>query len=244
MLLRRIIVHLRNQEWTAIAIDFLIVVMGVVVGIQVANWNDARLETRREMAYLVALQGDFRAIVAEFEHDIARYGAYAESMTFLLEQSRMAEPSASLEALNEAAGLLIRMEATPIASDTYANLTGSGDLAVIGSQKLKDAMSSFFGKYDVALLVADTHEMQLVGVFQPYIIKNLDYVGMLPRTNMTPSAAFDPDRVLTALPTAEFRNVVAAKWDIVTDLRGVLTDALEKARVVEAMLAEELAASP
>ncbi|MGD9965852.1 MAG: hypothetical protein AB7T59_04985 [Hyphomonadaceae bacterium] len=34
--------HVRKQEWTAIAIDFAIVVIGVFVGIQVANWNEAR----------------------------------------------------------------------------------------------------------------------------------------------------------------------------------------------------------
>jgi hypothetical protein len=245
MLLRRIIVHLRNQEWTAIGIDFLIVVIGVVAGIQVANWNDDRLDRRRETAYLVSLQGDFRTIVAELERDVSRYGAFAKSMTFLLEQSRLAEPIASLEALNEAAGQLKNLEATPIASHTYSNLTGSGDLAIIESQELKSAMSSFFGWYEVIRLVAETHEMQLVGVFQPYIIKNLDYVGMLsPAAGMTPSAAFDPDRVLTALPTAEFRNVVAVKWDIVADLRGILIHALGEARVVESMLAEELSARP
>ena len=39
MLLRRFIEHVRKQEWTAIAIDFVIVVVGVFIGIQVANWN-------------------------------------------------------------------------------------------------------------------------------------------------------------------------------------------------------------
>ena len=47
------------------------------------------------MTYLVALQGDFRAVTTELEHDIARYDDIAHSMTFLLEQSRMAEPDAS-----------------------------------------------------------------------------------------------------------------------------------------------------
>lgn len=42
MILRRVIHHFRNQEWTAIAIDFLIVVLGVFMGIQVANWNQAQ----------------------------------------------------------------------------------------------------------------------------------------------------------------------------------------------------------
>ncbi len=44
MILRRVIAHFRRQEWTAIALDFLIVVVGVFIGIQVSNWNDARSE--------------------------------------------------------------------------------------------------------------------------------------------------------------------------------------------------------
>ena len=42
MILRRVIRHVRNQEWTAILIDFLIVVVGVYLGIELGNWNDAR----------------------------------------------------------------------------------------------------------------------------------------------------------------------------------------------------------
>lgn len=44
MILRRVIAHLREQEWTAIAIDFLIVVLGVFIGIQASSWNTARNE--------------------------------------------------------------------------------------------------------------------------------------------------------------------------------------------------------
>lgn len=41
MMLRRVIAHFRRQEWTAIALDFFIVVFGVCIGIQVSNWNGA-----------------------------------------------------------------------------------------------------------------------------------------------------------------------------------------------------------
>ena len=174
-------------------------------------------------------------------YDIARYDDIANSMTFLLEQSRMAEPDASLDTLNAAAARLIDMEGMTIVSDTYSNLTGSGDLSIIRSQELKDAMASFFGRYDVLVLVGNTHEMQLVGIFQPYIVDNLDYVGMLDDTRgVTPSAAFAPNRIRTALRTDEFRNVVAVKWDIVTDFRDVMTIALDEARRAEALLSEEL----
>jgi hypothetical protein len=42
MILRRVIKHFRNQEWTAIFLDFIIVVVGVFVGLQVSNWNEMR----------------------------------------------------------------------------------------------------------------------------------------------------------------------------------------------------------
>lgn len=44
MILRRVIAHFKKQEWTAIALDFLIVVVGVFIGIQVSNWNAARAD--------------------------------------------------------------------------------------------------------------------------------------------------------------------------------------------------------
>ena len=53
MLLSRVIKHVNAQDWTAIGIDFVIVVAGVFIGIQVANWN----EVRNNKAGLVASLG-------------------------------------------------------------------------------------------------------------------------------------------------------------------------------------------
>jgi hypothetical protein len=55
MILRRLTENLRAQNWTAISIEFLIVVVGVFVGTWVANWNQERTtkaETRRMVAQL------------------------------------------------------------------------------------------------------------------------------------------------------------------------------------------------
>ena len=42
MILRRLAHNLREQNWTAIAIEFVLLVLGVFLGIQVANWNEDR----------------------------------------------------------------------------------------------------------------------------------------------------------------------------------------------------------
>jgi len=40
MLLRSVIKHVKTQNWFAVILDFFIVIIGVFIGIQVANWNE------------------------------------------------------------------------------------------------------------------------------------------------------------------------------------------------------------
>jgi hypothetical protein len=83
MILRRVIVHFRRQEWTAIFIDFLIVVLGVVLGIQVSNWNDALAARASEFAFLRAVSDDLRLEVEDTRgyiatlNDVIEWGARA-----------------------------------------------------------------------------------------------------------------------------------------------------------------------
>lgn len=56
MILRRLRTHVEAENWFAVAIDFAIVVIGVFIGIQVANWNEARAAERREQVLLVELR--------------------------------------------------------------------------------------------------------------------------------------------------------------------------------------------
>jgi hypothetical protein len=66
MILRRVIAHFRKQEWMAIAIDFLIVVIGVFVGLQVNNWNEARSSSRQEVVLIAQLADDLRSMRESF----------------------------------------------------------------------------------------------------------------------------------------------------------------------------------
>ncbi len=58
MLLRRITEHVKAQNWTAVTLDFVIVVVGVFIGIQVANWNDAQTAKHRKDEIIAALITD------------------------------------------------------------------------------------------------------------------------------------------------------------------------------------------
>ena len=80
MILRRIIAHLRKQEWTAIAIDFVIVVVGVFVGMQVTNWNADAADRRRGAEYVTRLSRDLEQDLATRRADVAYYAAVLASL--------------------------------------------------------------------------------------------------------------------------------------------------------------------
>ncbi|PCI72757.1 MAG: hypothetical protein COB38_03165 [Gammaproteobacteria bacterium] len=56
MLLRSLTKHVNDQNWFAVFVDFIIVVFGVFVGIQVANWNEAQAFNDRETQLLSELK--------------------------------------------------------------------------------------------------------------------------------------------------------------------------------------------
>lgn len=61
MLLRRITEHVKAQNWFAVGIDFLIVVVGVFIGLQVQQWSEARSFDAQENDYLAELREEIAA---------------------------------------------------------------------------------------------------------------------------------------------------------------------------------------
>lgn len=65
MLLRRITEHVKAQNWFAVFLDFLIVVIGVFIGIQVANWNSERADRGLRAEYLNQISSDLNSDLDE-----------------------------------------------------------------------------------------------------------------------------------------------------------------------------------
>jgi len=64
MLLRNVMRHFGNQEWTAIGLDLLIVVVGVFIGLQVQQWADGQRQARMEDFYTQRLHNEIADLQA------------------------------------------------------------------------------------------------------------------------------------------------------------------------------------
>ena len=74
MILRRLSQSLQEQNWTAICIEFVLLVTGVFLGIQVANWNEQRQFRAQERELLGRLRIEIRQNIASAQEKLEGIG--------------------------------------------------------------------------------------------------------------------------------------------------------------------------
>jgi hypothetical protein len=142
-MLRRLKARAGSQDWFAIGIDFTVVVVGVFLGIQAANWNGVRLDREKEHRALELL-------LDEAENNVA----YARLILYradLLQKDRIAaaamlESRATTEgdAVRGLASMAAFRDMTPIHA-AYDELTWSGDINLIRSHEVRNALALYNG---------------------------------------------------------------------------------------------------
>ncbi|MEM6537233.1 MAG: hypothetical protein AAF668_05830 [Pseudomonadota bacterium] len=145
MILRRIIEHVRTQNWTAVFLDFAIVVVGVFMGIQLGNWNAARADERRARDYLERIRGDLLgdtsslSVRKTFNETVISYGDRALAFAEANEQDRRPDWPTVL-AFFQASQLF------PFSSNnaTFDELRSAGELGLIENQELRTALAQYY----------------------------------------------------------------------------------------------------
>ncbi len=142
MILRRLIKHFRHQDWTVIAIEFVILVAGVFIGIQVSNWNDDRATRQREELQIERLMSEFLEIeeaLVELEDSLARYISATRSLIVMVNDKREVDDDIVRDWLADTGNL-----GRPVSqSATYLQLVASGDLAIITDEELRNSLVIF-----------------------------------------------------------------------------------------------------
>lgn len=119
MLLRRFAESLKSQNWTAIWIEFILLVSGVFLGIQVSNWNAERVDRLEYEAALGRLSSEIDANIAAldtFDPEIAESiktatRAFTALQSCVDNEENMRIVSEGLEEIRGTSGLQLRRNA-------------------------------------------------------------------------------------------------------------------------------------
>jgi hypothetical protein len=145
VILRKLAEAIREQNWFTVALEVLIVVVGIFIGLQVNDWNQARIDRALESRYLERLQADL-------QNDLGRLNSSAYFAKLRMRQVKLvldgiadpevaaSQPNRFIEAVEKASWDSYR----PITPNAYAELIGTGRATLIRSDKLRDAFAQYY----------------------------------------------------------------------------------------------------
>jgi hypothetical protein len=145
MILQRIANTIRRQHWGTLAIELLVVVAGIFIGLQVDDWNEDRKQRNQEANYLHLVARD----VSEMQADLASLTKRSKArMSRMFSALRAVEAcDDSPEARSAIADALTTYQVSPplnVISATYDEMVSSGALARLRDPALKRAIVSAF----------------------------------------------------------------------------------------------------
>lgn len=148
MLLRRVIEHVKAQNWTAVGLDFCIVVVGVYIGIHLGDIQNARNYAGQTQQSLVAVESELMSDLNQLDDVIA-----VQEKLVAGQQRAIELLSDSSRNLEELGGLLIYITQF---NDTffpnraaYEAMKTSGHLAALPDNDLRLQIANLFERHVV-----------------------------------------------------------------------------------------------
>jgi len=154
VILRRISEHVKGQNWFAVALDFLIVVLGVFLGIQLGNWNEARLERAQSAVFTRALAADLRADAGTYRGVAGYYASVRDNAERVLESLEGGAPLSD-ENLLISAYRASQVALVPVNRSTFEELVSTGRINLITDAALRQTAIKHFGFDYIEAAAAD-----------------------------------------------------------------------------------------
>ena len=149
MLLRRFTDHLKTQQWLAVVVDLLIVIVGVFIGIEAANWNTSRQDRQEERRY-------YGQIIVDLDSDLKAFGdaqrfARANDLAGEFVLASLTDDAVARRHPGRFASSIVTAGFLYFPSpsrQTYDELISTGNLGLLRDDEMKRAISQYYALAD------------------------------------------------------------------------------------------------
>lgn len=136
-MLRKIISGLRRQDWTAVAIELIVVIAGVFIGVQASNWNEQRETDQRATVSTQRLKDDLREEAWGYDYYVEYYQEVLASATAAVDALTGRKPLSD-EALLIDAYRASQFHESIRRRATFDELTSTGEIGLIRDRALRE----------------------------------------------------------------------------------------------------------
>jgi len=143
MLIRRITQHIKEQNWSAVFVEIIVVIAGVFIGLQVSLWNEEREEREVAESYLERIKDDLQVDVKYYQYVIDYYSKTRVHAIAALQAYE--QPAKSL-----GADFLIDLYQASqnwnlsVRRGTYNELLATGRIGLISSEYTRSLINNYY----------------------------------------------------------------------------------------------------
>jgi hypothetical protein len=255
MIVRRFAQSLRDQNWTTILIEFVLLVAGVFLGIQAANWNAQRAEDAKAGAYLARIRGNLQTdLVSIRRREIFWRKVIDEGNAAIryAETGERVDGSAwkTVRAFYQASQL---WQWVP-ADATYQEMRSGGELGLIRDEALRDQLSQYYlesGSGVAYLFYLQPEYRKIVRGLTPSVVADHIWAKCWRQASPTQQELIDCDSPITEAEAQAILDGYLRHPDLLPELRfwvanqGVSLNVLANYRpMLQQMLANGEGATP
>ncbi|MDH3431846.1 MAG: hypothetical protein OEQ14_17745 [Gammaproteobacteria bacterium] len=242
MMLRRLTAHLRQQDWFAVVLELIVVIVGIFLAFQVDRWYEAQRIKSDLRTHVASLMEDFSENEARLSSALSVGKQEMEAAITLRAEIRKESPDLSVAELNQLFSETSSLPTFQAVDLAYRNLITAGTLAELPSSDLKKELAEFYAAHELTKLIQNTQELQFVTIWHPYALENLDYAASntkhgITRDDKALRPYIDPDLILEAMKTKEFENIIVIQWETAEDLVNNWSRLLDRVKRIQAKLA-------
>jgi hypothetical protein len=250
MIIRHFVTALRKQDWSTVAIEFLIVVVGIFVGLQVDNWNQARLDRIREASLLPRIREDVTSTneVLDRWQKLREYSNQQHLLWINASAADIEDMSSS--DLDKHIYEAVWIYTSPFIIDgTLEQLKSNGELQILKSDAAQIAITDFYRLSERLNENVAAREAIMTNLVDPFLIDNYpaqQYMSNLSNPTVYPGPAMEigilppavPEDMRHLLLDRRFQNLMAYRLaadniiqldvNAIRAVQNELLDAIEK----------------
>ncbi len=143
MILKRLRTEAARQSWFGVAVDLVILVLGVFLGIQVSNWNQGRLDRAEGKEYREQIYRDLEANQRDLAFRVHYDGQilrHAQLTLAALDRPVEDRPGDFIISAYEASNHIPQL----VRRATYDEVLAAGKASFLGDKMLRDRIANYY----------------------------------------------------------------------------------------------------
>lgn len=206
--------------------EIILVVIGILIALQINNWNGKRIEKTEEQNYYQnikrQLNEDKKAIVINIDYNHSFLVQFEQAIAIIEQNDRSQSKTLAKISLN-----LIEFSDFHRQGNIYEAMVNSGEIKLLKNQQIIEDLQQLEEKYIYINKLEDTHSQAVIEFVVPSIMGSL---------NVNNAQVENEEKLFSF----EFQNLFVLLADLMTDKNEAYSNAVSRIEQIDALINEEL----